>query len=85
MEVVMARRNSNAMPRPSRGVYEQSPDDKGNRVFVALTADGELAGVELVPPGQDTKPAITLLWDQLDATEPIKPGGAVFPAVRLRH
>lgn len=81
----MSRRNSNAMPRPSRGVYEQSPDDNGNRVFVALTADGAVAGIETVPPGQDTKPAITVLWDQLDAANPVKPGVGAFPAVRLRH
>lgn len=81
----MVRRTSNAMPRPSRGVYEQPPDDQGNRVFVALTDDGECAGVELVRPGGDTKPAIVALWDQLDAADPVKQDGASFPVVRLHR
>lgn len=81
----MPRRRSHATPGLPRGVYEQPPDDRGNRVFIALTSKGTLAGVELVPPGEDTKPAITALWDQLDAVDRITPGVASFPAVRLTY
>lgn len=82
--LVMARRKSDAKPRPARGVYELDPDADGNRVFIALATDGEPVGYELVPPDQDTKPAITSLWDQLHATNPVKPGGGAFPAIRLQ-